>query len=85
MSDRDDASGHAGAVHRRDAAQLIRWLFIAAIVVVLVLVAMDNRDDVRVGYAVGDTTGPGWIVILASAAAGVVIGWLVRHRPRNRE
>lgn len=85
MSDRDDVSGHAGAVHRRDAAQLVRWLFIAAIVVVLVLVAMDNRDDVRVGYAVGDTTGPGWIVILASAAAGVVIGWLVRHRPRNRE
>jgi uncharacterized integral membrane protein len=85
MSDRDDASVHAGAVHRRDVAQLIRWLFIAAIVVVLVLVAMDNRDDVRVGYAVGDTTGPIWIVILASALAGIVMGWLVRHRPRHRE
>ena len=85
MTDRDDASVHAGAVHRRDVAQLIRWLFIAAIVVVLVLVAMDNRDDVRVGYAVGDTTGPIWIVILASALAGIVMGWLVRHRPRHRE
>jgi uncharacterized integral membrane protein len=85
MSDRDDVGAHAGAVHRRDVAQLIRWIFIAAIVVVLVLVAMDNRDDVRVGYAVGDTTGPIWIVILASAVAGIVMGWLVRHRPRNRE
>ena len=85
MSDRDDVSAHTGAVHRRDVAQLIRWIFIAAIVVVLVLVAMDNRDDVRVGYAVGDTTGPIWIVILASAVAGIVIGWLVRHRPRHRE
>ena len=85
MSDRDDASVHAGAVHRRDAAQLIRWIFIAAIVVVLVVVAMDNRKDVRVGYGIGDTTGPIWIVILASAVAGVIMGWLVRHRPRHRE
>jgi uncharacterized integral membrane protein len=85
MSDRDDASVHAGAVHRRDAAQLIRWIFIAAIVVVLVVVAMDNRDDVPVGYAIGETSGPGWVVILASAVAGVVMGWLVRHRPRHRE
>ena len=85
MTDRDDVGVHAGAVHRRDVAQLIRWLFIAAILVVLVVVAMDNRDDVRVGYAVGDTTGPIWIVILASAVAGVIMGWLVRHRPRNRD
>lgn len=85
MSDRDDVSVHSGAVHRHDAAQLIRWIFIAAIVVVLVVVAMDNRKDVPVGYAIGDTSGPGWVVILASAVAGVVIGWLVRHRPRHRE
>jgi uncharacterized integral membrane protein len=85
MSDRDDASVHAGAVHRRDVSKLIRWLFIAAIVVVVVVVAMDNREDVSVGYAVGDTTGPIWIVILVSAVAGIVIGWLVRHRPRHRE
>ena len=56
----------------------------SVVVVALVLVAMDNRDDVRVGYAVGDAKGPIWIVMLAAAAAGVVIGWLVRHRPRNR-
>lgn len=80
----DDVAEHTGAVHRRDFALLIRWLFIAAIVVALVLVAMDNRDDVRVGYAVGEAKGPIWIVMLAAAAAGVVIGWLVRHRPRNR-
>ena len=80
----DDVAEHAGAVHRHDFALLIRWLFIAAIVVALVLVAMDNRKDVRVGYAVGEAKGPIWIVMLAAAAAGVVIGWLVRHRPRNR-
>ena len=80
----DDVVEHAGAVHRRDAMQLIRWLLIAAIVVGLILVAMDNRDDVRVGYAVGDAEAPIWIVIIAAAVAGVFIGWLVRHRPRHR-
>jgi uncharacterized integral membrane protein len=80
----DDVVEHAGAVHRRDASLIIRWLLIAAIVVAIVLVAMDNRDDVRVGYAIGDTQAPIWIVIIAAAVAGVFVGWLIRHRPRHR-
>jgi uncharacterized integral membrane protein len=80
----ENIAEHAGAVHRHDFAVLVRWLFIAAIVVALVLVAMDNRKHVSVGYVVGDANGPIWIVMLAAAAAGIVIGWLVRHRPRNR-
>ena len=80
----DDVAEHTGAVHRRDAMQVIRWVFIAAIVVALVLVAMDNQNDVRVGYAIGDAEAPIWIVIIAAAVAGVFIGWLIRHRPRHR-
>jgi uncharacterized integral membrane protein len=85
MSDRDDVAEQAGAVHRRDVARLIRLVFIAAIFVVLVVVALDNTDDVRIGYAIGDAEAPIWIVIIAAAAAGVVMGWLVRHRPRRRD
>ncbi len=80
----DDVVEHAGAVHRRDAAMIIRWVLIAAIVVALVLVAMDNRDDVRVGYAVGDASAPIWTVIVIAAVAGMIVGWLIRHRPRRR-
>jgi uncharacterized integral membrane protein len=80
----DDVSDHAGAVHRRDFAQMLRWLFIAAIVAALLLVGLDNRDDVRVGYAIGDTKAPIWIVIIAAAVGGMIIGWLIRHRPRQR-
>ena len=80
----DDVGEHAGAVHRRDAALLIRWILITVIVVAIVVVAMDNREDVRIGYAVGDAFAPIWIVLVAAAVAGIVIGWLVRHRPRNR-
>ena len=80
----DDVAEHAGAVHRRDFALILRWLFIAAIVVVIVAVAMDNRDKVRVGYAVGDAEAPIGIVMVVAAVAGIIIGWLIRHRPRNR-
>ncbi len=80
----DDVVEHAGAVHRRDAALIIRWVFIAAIVVAIVLVAMDNRDDVRIGYAVGDASAPIWTVIVIAAVAGMIIGWLIRHRPRRQ-
>jgi len=80
----DDVGEHSGAVHRRDATFLIRWILIAAIVVAIVAVAMDNRDDVRIGYAIGDAEAPIWIVMIAAAFAGIVIGWLIRHRPRNR-
>jgi uncharacterized integral membrane protein len=80
----DEITEHAAAVHRRDAMQLVRWLFIAAIVVGLVLVGMDNRDDVRVGYAIGERNAPIWTVIIAAAVAGMFIGWLLRHRPGRR-
>ncbi|MDQ1423266.1 MAG: hypothetical protein QOD72_764 [Acidimicrobiaceae bacterium] len=83
MGDRDEVEQHAAAVHRRDAGHLARLIFAAAIVVALVIVGLDNRDDVRVGYGVGHASAPVWIVIVAAGLAGVVIGWLVRHRPRH--
>ena len=80
---KDDVDDHAAAVHRRDAAKFFRWLIIAAIVVAIIVVARDNRRDTRVGYAFGDTEAPIWVVILIAGLAGIVIGWLIRHRPRH--
>jgi uncharacterized integral membrane protein len=79
---REDVNEHAGAVHRHDAAKIFRWLIVAAIVVAIVVVARDNRTDTRVGYAIGDAQAPIWVVILIAGLAGMIIGWLVRHRPR---
>ena len=79
----NDGDEHAAAVHRRDAAKIVRWLIVAAILVAIVVVARDNRRDTRVGYAFGDTEAPIWVVILVAGLAGMVIGWLIRHRPRH--
>jgi uncharacterized integral membrane protein len=64
-------------------AQTVRLVVIVLIVAALVAVALDNRDDVRVGYVFGDAEGPIWIVLVAAGIAGIVIGWLIRHRSRD--
>ncbi|MCU1389303.1 MAG: hypothetical protein JWL72_2641 [Ilumatobacteraceae bacterium] len=71
------------AVHRRDVGRIFRFVLVVALIAVLVVVALDNRRDVRVGYAIGDADAPVWIVLVASAVAGMVIGWLARHRPHR--
>ncbi len=83
MAERDDIDKASGAVHRRDLAGIVRLVVVVAIIVAFVAVAMDNRDDVRVGYAIGEAIAPGWLVILISAIGGLVIGWLLRLRSRR--
>lgn len=85
MNDRnEEIHEHAGAVHRRDMAAVIRFLVAAIVVAALVIVGLDNRDDVRIGYVFGDANAPVWTVLVASAIAGIVIGWLIKHRARPR-
>jgi uncharacterized integral membrane protein len=85
MNDHDDVKEISSAVHRRDARRLFRLIAIGLIIVAIVAVAADNRDDVRIGYVFGDASGPIWMVIAIAAVAGLVIGWLIAHRPRTRD
>ena len=80
----NDIDEHAHEVHRRDAARVIRLVLIALLIAAVVAVALDNRDDARLGYVVGDAEFPTWIVIVVTAFVGAAIGWLIRHRPRRR-
>jgi uncharacterized integral membrane protein len=66
-----------------DLGRVVRLTLVAGIVAVLVLVAVDNRKDVRVGYVLGDTEAPIWIVLVLAAVCGVLIGWLMQHRHRH--
>ncbi len=85
MNDRNERiEENAGAVHRRDLAAVIRFLLAAIVVAALVIIGLDNRKNVRIGYVFGDANAPVWIVLVASALAGIVIGWLIKHRPRDR-
>ncbi len=83
MAEHDEVEQNRGAVHRRDLAAIIRLVVAVAIIGAFIAVALDNRDDVRVGYAIGEALAPGWLVIVLSALGGMVIGWLLRLRSRS--
>lgn len=76
---------HAGDVHRRDLGRVFRLLVVAALIAAFVIVALDNRDDVRLGYVFGDVSAPAWLVIVGAGVIGMLIGWLIRHRPRSHD
>ena len=84
MADNDDIDNASGAVHRRDASRIVQLVVVVALVAAFVAVALDNRADVRVGYAIGEALAPGWLVIAISALGGLIIGWLLRLRSRHR-
>jgi uncharacterized integral membrane protein len=75
--------GHPGIGSGHDGARIFRVVALVALIVAIVVVAMDNRDDVRLGYVFGDAQAPVWIAVVASAVAGALIGWLIKHRPRR--
>ena len=66
---------------RNDLARVARGAVVLLIIATIIALAVDNRHHVEVGYLVGDATAPAWMVLIASAIGGVVIGWLVKHRP----
>jgi uncharacterized integral membrane protein len=64
----------------------VSLIVLALLVLAIVLLALDNRDDARIGWVVGDADAPVVWIILASAAvgwlAGIVTSTLVRRRTR---
>ena len=77
----EESHDRTSAAQLRDVGRGLRFLVAALIVAALVAVALDNRHDVRLGYVTGDAQAPVWIVVAAAGVAGVVIGWLLKHRP----
>jgi uncharacterized integral membrane protein len=69
---------------RTERSQVARLVVIAIIVIIVLAVVLDNRDDVGIGYVFGDVSAPLWLVLLIAGAAGVLVGWLLKHRPHRR-
>lgn len=66
-----------------NAGRILRLLIAAVIVAVVVVMGLDNRQKVRVGYPSGHVNVAMWIVLVGAAIAGVIIGWLIKHRPHH--
>ena len=77
-------SDHQAPAHRAGERGGAARLTIAALIVVAIAaVAIDNREEISVGYVFGDATAPVWVILVVAGVAGIVIGWLVKHRPRH--
>ena len=61
-----------------------RIVVVVLLLAVLAAVALDNRQNVRVGWVIGDGDTPLALVVGLAAVAGAIIGWLVLHWPRRR-
>jgi uncharacterized integral membrane protein len=71
---------------RSTPASRVQWgRIVVAIVLIVVIaaVAIDNRDDTRIGYVFGDVSAPLFVVLIAAAVVGAIVGWLLVHRPHH--
>jgi uncharacterized integral membrane protein len=76
---------HAGRMGHR-LGLYVTLLVLALLVLAIVLLALDNRQEARIGWVVGDADAAVVWIVLASAAvgwlAGIVTSTLVRRRTR---
>ncbi len=68
----------------RRVCRLIRLVIAAAFVALVIVMGSDNRTKVRVGYPGGHRVAAMWIVSVGASIAGVIIGWLIKHRPHHK-
>jgi uncharacterized integral membrane protein len=72
MADSDERS-----VRARQTIRIVVWVAVAALLAALAIV---NTQDVTVDWLVDDVDTSLWVVIVASAAVGAVLGYLARWR-----
>jgi len=60
--------------------QTVRVLIVLIIAAALTALALDNMDEVAIGWVFGSTNAPMVIVIVASVIGGMIIGALTRRR-----
>ncbi len=65
------------SIRARQTVRIVVWVAIAAVVLAL---ALANTQDVTVDWLFGDLDTSVWVVIVASAAVGAVLGYLARWR-----
>jgi uncharacterized integral membrane protein len=75
--------GEVRTHHDRDPGLVARTIIGTLAVVAIVVLAIDNRREVKVSWVFGDVDTSLWVVLVLAAAAGAVIGWLLTHRPRR--
>jgi uncharacterized integral membrane protein len=80
-----DAHPEGRPARERDTRRTVRTVLGVVLLVVVVALVVDNRNDVRVGYVFGDLRMPIALVIVLSLLVGAAVGWLFGRRGRREE
>ena len=62
------------------ARQTVRVVVVVALVAVVVAFAVDNSQDVEVGWLLGDGSLPLWVVIVGTFVVGGLAGYVAGRR-----
>lgn len=62
------------------ARQTVKIVVLVAVAAILIALALSNTQDVTVDWLFGDADTSLWVVIVAAAAIGAVLGALARRR-----
>ncbi|HSM66459.1 MAG TPA: LapA family protein [Ilumatobacteraceae bacterium] len=71
------ADSQERSVRARQTIRIVVWVAVAALLAALAIV---NTQDVTVDWLFDDVDTSLWVVIVASAAVGAVLGYLARWR-----
>jgi uncharacterized integral membrane protein len=69
---------------KRDAGRTAKATLGVIILVLVVAFAVDNRENVHVGWVFGDVRAPLAVVIMGSLVVGALIGWLLARLAQRR-
>jgi len=73
----------AKAARRAGRRDILHVLVVIALIAVVAGLALDNRQDVSVGWLAGDTTMPLYQLFVATFVLGILAGFLLRARRRH--
>jgi uncharacterized integral membrane protein len=60
-----------------------RMILVAILVVIIVILAIVNSQDIKVDFVVADITLPLFVVIVGSALVGLIVGYFLGRRERR--
>ena len=69
--------------HRRSPAHTARLVIGIVLLVAVIAIVVDNRQQATVGYVFGDVRTPLIVALLGAAVVGALVGWLLLHRPHH--
>jgi uncharacterized integral membrane protein len=60
-----------------------KMILVGVLVVILVILALVNSQDIKVDFVVADVTLPLFVVIVGSALIGLIVGYFIGRREKK--